>query len=132
MNLVVYRSSVYHSGSSATGPGSWRDLPSDSSIGSGSYANESSGTIAVGDPLRDPDVPSDPNDNPVHAGIVVYAPAGGPYRIVDSNWVSGGSGNTEYIGSHTLAFSGSCTTDSVSNLSCYKNLSCIYNAGGCP
>jgi len=121
MNLVLYRSSVF-----TKTTGAWLSLPSDASISGSSYVYETSGTISVGDVLRDP------ISAEAHATIVVYAPSGGPYRVVDSNWVNGSSGNanSEYIGSHTMTFSGT----GLNNLGRYKNLTCVYGTGDsrCP
>ncbi|MBI2473985.1 hypothetical protein HYV70_05540 [Candidatus Uhrbacteria bacterium] len=116
-NLLAYRSGVFHSGSSSIGSGSWRILPSDTNLNSSDYRTKysisllTSSTISAGDVLR---------QTYGHSAIVVYV-SGSTYRVVDSNWIVA-DGN-EYIGSHTMSFSG----DGIKNLGNYYDLNCIYS-----
>lgn len=139
-NLVAYRSGVFHKGSSATGSGSYYDFASDSriddtsatayasypkAVARGGSSASYTRTVAAGDVLRQPISSS------LHSAILVYV-SGSTYRVIDSNWVntSGSGYNYEYIGSHTMSFSGSsCSTTVNTNLYCYRIQQCIYSSG---
>lgn len=119
-NLVLYRSGQYNSGS-------WRTLPSDTTITaystSGSDApTTSTSNIAVGDVLRRL------GSTTLHSMIVVaYDSSTQRALVVDSNYVAPASGSYyEYIGAHVVSFSGSGYTD----LDNYRNLKCVYT-GSC-
>lgn len=110
MNLVAYRSGVYHGTNWA-----WKTLPTDSWIASNTslltYA-----TAQAGDLLRK--TTSGP-----HATITVRVISSSQIVVMDSNWVDG----NENIISHVLGYSGSGTT---SDLGTYRVLNCVY-AGTC-
>lgn len=114
-NLVLYRSGEYNAGV-------WKRLPSDATITANpaTYPAESSGTMNVGDVLRNP--------TQIHSTIIVAIDSTtSTALVVDSNWVgtTGGVYN-EYIGAHVMSFTGS----GVSDLDNYKKLDCVYS-GGC-
>lgn len=113
MNLVAYRSGVYHGTNWA-----WKTLPTDSWIAS----NTSLSTYATalpGDLLRK-------TTSSQHAVIIVRVISSSQIVVMDSNWVSGGDGY-EKIGSHVLGYTGSGTS---SDLGTYRVLNCVY-AGTC-
>ncbi len=107
VNLVLYRSGVYHGANWA-----FKALPSDWSATMSNQPWATYASIAPGDVLRRPGG---------HALIVVRKISSSQIIVVDSNWL-GGDG-AEAIGSHTIGFSGSGNN----NLSNYRNLTCIYN-----
>lgn len=122
MNLVAYRSGVYHGASWA-----WKTFPLDSVIDDAgtSYPLATYATVATGDLLRRPTSAGSP-----HAAIVVRVISSSQIVVVDSNWVNpgGGSGDgLEIIASHTMGFTG---TWAVTDLGSYHRLSCVY-AGTC-
>jgi len=117
-NLVFWRSGEYNSW------GSWLTFPLDSNLGSEPYATTSN--ISVGDVLRKRSQDGTyPNNNPHAAIVVAYDSSINQALLVDSNWVSGNG--YEYIGWHTLGFSGS----DVYNLGNYRRMNCLYNASPC-
>ncbi|MEY4723097.1 MAG: hypothetical protein RLZZ324_610 [Candidatus Parcubacteria bacterium] len=119
-NLILFRAGIMHAASGAT---DWLSLPLDSQANHSPFA--SSTTLSAGDVLR--------NTGTIHSTLVVTAPGGNQYRVVDSNWV--GTAGYEEIGSHIMSFSGTtCPTPTLGNLNCYHNLTCVYSSGDnrCP
>jgi hypothetical protein len=110
MNLVAYRSGVYHGTNWA-----FKTLPSDSWIASNTSLSTYA-TAQAGDVLRK--TTSSP-----HAAITVRVISSSQVVVMDSNWSDG----YEKIISHTLGYSGSGTT---SDLGAYRVLNCVY-AGTC-
>jgi hypothetical protein len=113
MNLVAYRSGVYHGASWA-----FRTFAVDSTIDDGgtNYPLATSSNVTVGDLLRRPTSAGNP-----HAAIVVRVISASQIVVVDSNWVNGSGAET--VASHTMGFTG---TGTVSDLGTYHRLSCVY------
>jgi hypothetical protein len=116
MNLVLYRSGVYH----RTNWG-FRVLPSDASTPS--VAKKlTSATLQVGDVLRK--VSPSP-----HAMIVVRVLSPTKAVVFDSNWV-GGAGQ-ERMGTHVVSIQTAGNLNgTVSDLDTYYDLDCVYKTNG--
>lgn len=118
-NLALYRSGVYHNGSSSY---TWKTAPSYSTVRSNTTTYPrltTTSSLAAGDVIADAQASSE-----YHAAIVVSW-SGTTANVVDSNW-TGGNG-TENISYHTLSFSGSGTN---SDLARYSFMNCVYNTYG--
>lgn len=114
MNLVAYRSGVYHGTNWA-----FVKFPADSWIAS----NTSLSTYATaqpGDLLRK-------TTSLQHAVIIVRKISSSQIVVVDSNSIGANSNGNEKVGSHTLGYTGSGST---SDLGVYRVLNCVYT-GGC-
>jgi hypothetical protein len=111
VNLVIYRSGVYHGDSWG-----FRTLPSDDRIPALADAPLAKpGTLEAGDVLRMPYG---------HAAIVVRVLDANQAVVIDSNWM-GGNG-WENTATHVMGFSGY----GASNLGNYYRLNCVYD-GSC-
>jgi hypothetical protein len=116
MNLVLYRSGVYHNANWG-----FRILPRDSDIPA-KASKLTSASLQVGDALRR-------TGNP-HAMIIVRVLSPTRAVVFDSNWV-GGDGN-ERMATHVMSMygPGSGANGGLTDLDTYYDLDCVYRTSG--
>jgi len=116
VNLVLYRSGVYHQGNWA-----FRLLPTDAST-PGVAKKLTSATLQVGDVLRR-------TGSSPHAMIVVRVLSPTSAVVFDSNWV-GGAGQ-ERLGTHVVSiYTSGSLNGGISDLDTYYDLDCVYKTTG--